>query len=82
MTFAEAFRHHRMQSNLTQKDISDFLKLGQIQMVSNVERGMCYFNKTNLKKICTKYGWNYKHLANIVVEEKCKKIEKEWLGAK
>lgn len=82
MTFAESFRHHRMQSNLTQKEISNFLKLDQVQMVSNVERGMCYFDKTNLKKICAKYGWSYKNLAQLVVEEKCKKIEKEWLGAK
>lgn len=80
MTFAQAFRHHRIQSGLTQKDISDFLKLDQAQMVSNVERGVGYFSRYNLKKICAKYKWDYNKMAQIVIDEKYQALKDEWLG--
>jgi transcriptional regulator with XRE-family HTH domain len=79
MTFGELLKANRKLSKLTQKDISEFLKLDSNQMISNVERGVCYFSKSNLKKLCSKYGWNYKGLAQVIVEEKTRKLHKEWL---
>ena len=81
MKFGQYFKTKRIQSGLTQKDISDFLELGSIQMISNVERGICYLSKKNLKSLCVKYKWDYEKFAKMIVEEKSDKLEKEWLGA-
>lgn len=78
--FATAFRHLRIQSNLTQKDIAKVCGHNSVQTISNMENGLSFLPKDQLRMICKKYKWNYRHLASLIVEEKAKKLEEEWLG--
>lgn len=77
--FGKLLRDLRISDGMTQKDVADILPIsGGIQMVSNVEKGKCYYSKENLKLLCNKFQWNYRALRDLVIEEKCDKIRKDW----
>lgn len=78
--FGETFRSIRTSAGLSQADISSLMNHATPQMVSNIERGKCYFPRDILKKICRKYKFDYRELASLIVEEKSEKIKLEWLG--
>lgn len=79
MTFATAFRHLRIQSNLSQKDIAKICGHNSFQTISNAERGKAYLPKKQLKKLCKRFKWDYDKLAVLIIKEKSDKIAMEWL---
>ncbi len=79
ITFGQAFKNARSRANLTQKDIADFLGYDSAQLISNIERGLCYPPIKSLKRVSKKYGFNYETLAGLAVVEKYERLKKEWL---
>lgn len=80
MRFATAFRHLRIHTKLTQKDVAKFCGHSSAQAISNIEKGLSYMPKRHLVKLCKKYSWGYPQLAALIVKEKYEKLQDEWLN--
>lgn len=66
---ASFLKDKRIEANLSQKDVADFLKYESAQFISNWERGLSSPPITILKKLADFYGISPEKLFEVVLEE-------------
>lgn len=72
------FRQLRKERGLTQEEVANIIGWTSKQMVSNIERGLCFFPPEALAKLGRVSGFPTKKLAEIQIEAKVAAIKKKY----
>lgn len=73
-------RKQRLAKGLSQHEVATKLGYGSAQFVSNVERGMCSFPLTNMRKLGKVIDLDLKQVSEILVSEYTKEVQGTLLG--
>jgi transcriptional regulator with XRE-family HTH domain len=71
----EYLRQARINVGLSQKEVSDHLKYGNAQFISNIERDLCSPPLKMLKSLIKLYDLDKKEVIQIIINETEKKIK-------
>ena len=73
----EVLKKIRESLNMSQSEVSDKLGYSNAQMISNIERGVCFPPPKTLKKMCDIYSTDYQYMANMLIDDKCRKYREK-----
>jgi transcriptional regulator with XRE-family HTH domain len=76
--YGKMFKQIRKDKGLTQLEVSNILGWTSKQMVSNVERGLCFFSPEALSKLGKIAGFPIKDLAEMQLDAKVESLRSKY----